>query len=96
MERRCHLPDLAAPRNVEALAGYGVLEAEIAGVVGIDAKTLRKHYRQGLDHLERLHVAVKRWKTARWGRPRGRRIIRGGPGIANRVLSLVSTNVRLR
>ena len=32
------------------MAGYGVPEAEIAGVVGIDAKTLRKHYRQELDH----------------------------------------------
>ena len=37
-------------RQVEALAGYGVPEAEIAGVVGIDAKTLRKHYRHELDH----------------------------------------------
>ena len=35
---------------MEALAGYGVPEAEIAGVVGIDAKTLRKHYRCELDH----------------------------------------------
>ncbi len=35
---------------MEALAGYGVPEAEIAGVVGIDAKTLRKHYRGELDH----------------------------------------------
>ena len=32
------------------MAGYGVPEAEIAGVVGIDAKTLRKHYRGELDH----------------------------------------------
>ena len=32
------------------MAGYGVPEAEIAGVLGIDAKTLRKHYRQELRH----------------------------------------------
>jgi hypothetical protein len=35
---------------VEALAGYGVPEADIAGVIGIDPKTLRKHYRGELDH----------------------------------------------
>jgi hypothetical protein len=35
-------------RNVEALAGYGVPEADIAGVIGIDPKTLRKHYPQEL------------------------------------------------
>jgi integrase len=42
--------------------------------------------------IERLHVAVRDGKTARQlrARPRGRRIIRGGPGIANRVLALVS------
>ena len=32
------------------MAGYGVPEAEIAALVGIDAKTLRKHYRHELDH----------------------------------------------
>jgi hypothetical protein len=37
-------------RQVEALAGYGVPETEIAAMVGIDAKTLRKYYRHELDH----------------------------------------------
>jgi len=32
------------------MAGYGVPEADIAGVIGIDPKTLRKHYRSELDH----------------------------------------------
>ena len=32
------------------MAGYGVPEADIAGVIGIDPKTLRKHYRDELDH----------------------------------------------
>ena len=50
MGRRAHKPDPAGRRQVEALAGYGIPEAEIAGVVGIDAKTLRKHYRHELDH----------------------------------------------
>ena len=50
MGRKAHRPEPATRRQVEALAGYGVPEAEIAGVVGIDAKTLRKHYRPELDH----------------------------------------------
>jgi hypothetical protein len=37
-------------RQVEALAGYGVPEAEIAAMVEIDPKTLRKYYRHELDH----------------------------------------------
>lgn len=31
------------------MAGYGVPEADIARVLGIDPKTLRKHYRDELD-----------------------------------------------
>jgi hypothetical protein len=50
MGRKAHRPEPATRRQVEALAGYGVPEAEIAAVVGIDAKTLRKHYRPELDH----------------------------------------------
>ena len=47
--RRAHSPDPFHRRQVEAMAGYGVREADIARVVGIDAKTLRKHYRDELD-----------------------------------------------
>ncbi len=36
-------------RQVEALAGFGMPEIDIARVVGIDPKTLRKHYRDELD-----------------------------------------------
>ena len=50
MGRPSHSPDDVSRRQVEALAGYGVPEAEIAGLVGVDAKTLRKHYRHELDH----------------------------------------------
>ena len=32
------------------MAGYGIPEADIAGVLGIDPKTLRKHDRGELDH----------------------------------------------
>jgi hypothetical protein len=50
MARPAHKPDEAKRRQVEALAGYGVPEPDISGMIGIDAKTLRKHYRQELDH----------------------------------------------
>ena len=50
MPRRGHIPDPVLRRQVEAMAGYGVTEAQIAGLIGIDSKTLRKHYRNELDH----------------------------------------------
>lgn len=50
MPRPAHKPDASVRRQVEAMAGYGVPEAEIAGVVGVSPKTLRKHYRGELDH----------------------------------------------
>ena len=49
MARRAHRPDPGQRRQVEALAAYGIPEADISGVVGIDPKTLRKHYREELD-----------------------------------------------
>src|ERR1700694_1367515 len=49
MGRRAHRPDPSQRRQVEALAAYGIPEADISGVVGIDPKTLRKHYRDELD-----------------------------------------------
>lgn len=49
MSRRAHQPDIASRRQVEALAAYGIPETDISMVVGIDPKTLRKHYRHELD-----------------------------------------------
>jgi hypothetical protein len=49
MGRRAHKPDPAQRRQVEALAAYGIPEPDIARVVGVDPKTLRKHYRDELD-----------------------------------------------
>jgi hypothetical protein len=49
MARRSHQPDQFHRRQVEAMAGYGVAETDIARVVGIDPKTLRRHYRDELD-----------------------------------------------
>jgi hypothetical protein len=50
MGRRGHEPDEMQRRQVETLAGYGVPEIDIAGLMSIDPKTLRKHYRRELDH----------------------------------------------
>ena len=49
MGRRAHQPTPDGRRQVEAMAGYGIPEADIACVLEIDAKTLRKHYRRELD-----------------------------------------------
>lgn len=49
MGRRAHKPDPAQRRQVEAMAAYGIPEPDIAAVVGVDPKTLRKHYRDELD-----------------------------------------------
>ena len=49
MGRRAHKPDPAQRKQVETLAAYGIPAEDIARVVGIDPKTLRKHYRDELD-----------------------------------------------
>jgi hypothetical protein len=46
---RAHRPDPAQRKQVETLAAYGIPECDISRVVGIDPKTLRKHYRDELD-----------------------------------------------
>jgi len=49
MGRRAHQPVPVARRQVEAMSAYGIPEADIARVLSIDPKTLRKHYRDELD-----------------------------------------------
>jgi hypothetical protein len=49
MGRRAHKPDPALRRQVEAMAAYGIPADDISRVVGVDPKTLRKHYRDELD-----------------------------------------------
>jgi len=49
MGRPAHKPDPVTRRQVEAMAAYGIPEADIATVIGIDPKTLRRHYRRELD-----------------------------------------------
>ncbi|MFC7544088.1 DNA-methyltransferase [Siccirubricoccus deserti] len=52
--RRPHMPALVDPteedrRLVRAMSGFGIPQEQIATHLGIDAKTLRKHFRQDLD-----------------------------------------------
>jgi hypothetical protein len=49
MARPSHKPDPTSRRQVEAMSACGVPEVDIARVVDIDPKTLRKHYRDELD-----------------------------------------------
>lgn len=44
-----HQPTYEQRRQVETMAGFGLEQERIARVMGIDAKTLRKHYRHELD-----------------------------------------------
>ncbi len=44
-----HEPNDQVRKTVAAMAGYGQKQIDIAAVVGIDPKTLRKHYREELD-----------------------------------------------
>jgi hypothetical protein len=48
MGRTPHEPDPAIRRQVEAMVGFGVPEADIAGVIGVDERTLRRCYREEL------------------------------------------------
>ena len=41
---RPHEPTEITRKQVEALAGYGIPEADISRVIGISENTLRKHY----------------------------------------------------
>jgi hypothetical protein len=63
MPRKAHQPDPVARRQVEAMAAYGVPETDVARVLGIDPKTLRKHYREELDTGSIFWLKTRaRWK----------------------------------
>ena len=67
MARPPHQPTGIGRRQVETLAAHGVPETDIARTVGIDPKTLRKHYRRELDighALANVQVAAALWRKA--------------------------------
>ena len=52
MPRKPHEPTDKSRSEVEALSSFGVPQDDIAKYVGLDSKTLRKHYRDELDRSE--------------------------------------------
>ena len=50
MPRHPHEPTDKTRAEVSALASFGVRREDIASYIGIDAKTMRKHYRDELDN----------------------------------------------
>ena len=46
MSRQQHRPTDEQRRTVKAMVGYGVVQTDIAAVLGIDPKTLRLHYKR--------------------------------------------------
>lgn len=62
-----HVPTDETKKQVETLSAYGTPQDGIAAIVGIDAKTLRKHYREELDvgmHKANAKVAGSLYKQA--------------------------------
>ena len=61
MSRKPHAPTEKTRTEVNALAGFGIREDEIATYIGIAPKTLRKYYRDELDvgHIK-ANAAVAR------------------------------------
>lgn len=49
MKGKEHLPTPQQRMQVETLAAFGIPEDDIARIIPIDPKTLRKHYRDELD-----------------------------------------------
>jgi hypothetical protein len=49
MGRPAYAPSDEERRKVKALAAYGNTQDEIAGVIGMSARSLRKHFREELD-----------------------------------------------
>ena len=46
------MPDDKTRKTVEAMSSYGIPQEDIAKVIGLDPKTLRKHYEYELDTAE--------------------------------------------
>lgn len=57
-----HIPSDRTRAEVSALYSFGIPQEEIARYVGIDAKTLRKYYREELDiSVTKANAAVGRF-----------------------------------
>lgn len=57
-----HIPSDRTRAEVSALYSFGIPQEDIARYIGIDAKTLRKYYREELDTAHvKAHAAVGRF-----------------------------------
>ena len=68
--RKSHEPTTETRSNVKALASVGTTQEHIAIYLGIDVKTLRKHYRRELDTsliIANSNVAKSLYKNANDG-----------------------------
>ena len=68
--RKSHKPTAETRSNVKALASVGTTQEHIAIYLGIDVKTLRKHYRRELDTsliIANSNVAKSLYKNANDG-----------------------------
>lgn len=62
MSRAPHEPDAKSRAEVSALCSFGIPQEKIADYIHIDAKTLRKYYREELDSSEtKANAAVGRF-----------------------------------
>ena len=46
--RKAHTPSAEQRKSVEAMSAYGIPQEDIASVIGLDSKTLRKYYSEEL------------------------------------------------
>ncbi len=68
-----HIPTTYSRELVKSLVALGEAQDKISDIIGIDEKTLRKHYRQELDHSLPLllsRVADTAYKKALDGDPK--------------------------
>lgn len=62
MGRNSHEPTEKTNAEVSALISYGVPVKQVAAYIGIDDKTLSKHYREIMDQAKaKAHVTVGRY-----------------------------------
>jgi len=57
-----HIPDEVTKAQVEALASFGMAQEKIASYIGINDKSLRKHYSEELENAaSRKHLQVAKF-----------------------------------
>lgn len=81
-----HEPSDDVRKLVRSMAGFGLRQEDIAEAVGIDAKTLRKHYAQ---ELAARHLATAKVAQSLFGKATGH-----GPGSVSAAIFWMKTQGR--